>query len=127
MDTQTIFHENGIVSIYPCSYEMGNHHIVAGNTKVTQKGKLSTDDDGHSNFMPYQSSGASRYKRLFKTRHGEVKKTKANILFSMVFPKNYGKALIHAMLEEEMAKMRSYVSTQMSEGSDEWESVNVTL
>ena len=53
IDTQTVYHENGIVSVTPAVYEDGRHQVVAGGkTSVSQKGKLVTEDDGRSKFLP---------------------------------------------------------------------------
>ena len=39
IDTQTVYHENGSVSVTPAVYEDGKHQVVAGGkTSVTQKG-----------------------------------------------------------------------------------------
>ena len=99
IDTQTVYHENGSVSVTPAVYEDGKHQVVAGGkTSVTQKGKLITDDDGRSKFLPYAAGSGSRYSRVFKTRHGTVKQSQSNIIFSINFPKKYGKTLINSLL-----------------------------
>ena len=123
MDTQTVFHENGGVTITPAEYEYGRHQIVAGGMmSVTQKGKLITNDDGSSKFLPYVGGGGSRYTRIFKTRPGTVKQTKANIIFSINMPKKYGKKLINSILHEELRQIEAYAKSQKSVGKDEeWE------
>lgn len=123
MDTQTVFHENGGVTITPAEYEYGRHQIVAGGMmSVTQKGKLITNDDGSSKFLPYVGGGGSRYTRIFKTRHGTVKQSKANIIFSINMPKKYGKKLINSILHEEIRQIEAYAKSQKSVGKDEeWE------
>ena len=123
MDTQTVFHENGGVTITPAEYEYGRHQIVAGGMmSVTQKGKLITNDDGSSKFLPYVGGGGSRYTRIFKTRHGTVKQSKANIIFSINMPKKYGKKLINSILHEELRQIEAYAKSQRSVGKDEeWE------
>ena len=123
MDTQTVFHENGGVTITPAEYELGQHQMVAGGkTSVTQKGKLITDDDGRSKFLPYAAGGGSRYSRVFKTRHGTVKQSQSNIIFSINFPKKYGKTLISSLLHEELALIEAYAKSQSCVGKDEeWE------
>ena len=104
IDTQTVYHENGSVSVTPAVYEDGKHQVVAGGkTSVSQKGKLITEDDGRSKFLPYAAGGGSRYSRVFKTRHGTVKQSQSNIIFSINFPKKYGKTLINSLLHEELA------------------------
>ena len=123
MDTQTVFHENGGVTITPAEYEYGRHQIVAGGMmSVTQKGKLITNDDGSSKFLPYVGGGGSRYTRIFKTRHGTVKQSKANIILSINMPKKYGKKLINSILHEELRQIEAYAKSQKSVGKDEeWE------
>ena len=123
IDTQTVYHENGIVSVTPTVYEDGKHQVVAGGkTSVSQKGKLVTEDDGRSKFLPYAAGSGSRYSRVFKTRHGSVKQSQSNIIFSINFPKKYGKNLINTLLHEEMALIEAYAKSQSCVGKDEeWE------
>ena len=123
MDTQTVYHENGAMTISPAEYEYGRHQIVAGGKMSTiQKGKMISNDDGTSKFMPYIAGGGSRYSRIFKTRHGTVKQSKANIIFSINMPKKYGKKLINSILREEMQQMEAYAKSQGCVGKDEeWE------
>ena len=123
IDTQTVYHENGIVSVTPAVYEDGRHQVVAGGkTSVSQKGKLVTEDDGRSKFLPYAAGSGSRYSRVFKTRHGSVKQSQSNIIFAINFPKKYGKDLINSLLHEEMALIEAYAKSQTCVGKDEeWE------
>ena len=123
MDTQTVFHENGGVTITPAEYEYGRHQIVAGGKmSVVQKGKMISNDDGSSKFLPYAAGSGSRYSRVFKTRHGTVKQSQSNIIFSINFPKKYGKTLINSLLHEELALIEAYAKSQSCVGKDEeWE------
>lgn len=123
MDTQTVYHTNGSITVSPAVYELGKHQIVAGGkTSVTQKGKMVTEDDGRSRFMPYTAGGGSRYNRVYKTRHGTVKQSQSNIIFSINMPKKYGKTLINALLHEELGLMEAYAKSQCCVGKDEeWE------
>ena len=123
IDTTTMYHENGSVGVTLTVYEDGKPQVVAGGkTPVTQKGKLITDDDGRSKFLPYAAGGGSRYSRVFKTRHGTVKQSQSNIIFSINFPKKYGKTLINSLLHEELALIEAYAKSQSCVGKDEeWE------
>ena len=123
LDTQTVYYENGGISITPAIYECGKHQIVAcGKMSVQQKGKMITNDDGSSKFMPYVAGGGSRYARVFKTRHGQVKQSKANIIFSVSMPKKYGKKLINSILHKEMRLIEAYAKSQIANKKDEeWE------
>ena len=123
IDTQTVYHENGSVSVTPAVYEDGKHQVVAGGKATgSQEGKLVAEDDGRSKFLPYAAGGGSRYSRVFKTRHGTVKQSQSNIIFSINFPKKYGKTLINSLLHEELALIEAYAKSQKSVGKDEeWE------
>ena len=115
METQTIFHNNGSVNIYPCDFELGQHIIANGRNIATQKGRMTTDDDGRSHFLPYAKGSGHRYMRLFDTPHGEMKMTKENIIFTLKFPKRFGKALIEKLLGEESDMMKAYVKSRITE------------
>lgn len=111
METQTVFHNNGSINIYPCDFELGQH-IVSGGTVVSQKGRMTTDDDGRSKFMPYAQNCGSRYDPLFDTAHGEVKETKQSVIMTFRFPKKLGKALIEALFAEECEEVKAFIKTR---------------
>ena len=115
METQTIFHNNVSVNIYPCDFELGQHIIANGRNIASQKGRMTTDDDGRSHFRPYAKGSGHRYMRLFDTPHGEMKMTKENIIFTLKFPKRFGKALIEKLLGEESDMMKAYVKSRRTE------------
>ena len=115
METQTIFHNNGSVNIYPCDFELRQHIIANGRNIASQKGRMTTDDDGRSHFRPYAKGSGHRYMRLFDTPHGEMKMTKENIIFTLKFPKRFGKALIEKLLGEESDMMKAYVKSRRTE------------
>ena len=115
METQTIFHNNGSVNIYPCDFELGQNIIANGRNIASQKGRMTTDDDGRSHFRPYAKGSGHRYMRLFDTPHGEMKMTKENIIFTLKFPKRFGKALIEKLLGEESDMMKAYVKSRRTE------------
>ena len=115
METQTIFHNNGSVNIYPCDFELGQHIIANGRNIASQKGRMTIDDDGRSHFRPYAKGSGHRYMRLFDTPHGEMKMTKENIIFTLKFPKRFGKALIEKLLGEESDMMKAYVKSRRTE------------
>lgn len=115
METQTIFHNNGSVNIYPCDFELGQHIIANGRNIASQKGRMTTDDDGRSHFRPYAKGSGHRYMRLFDTPHGEMKMTKENIIFTLKFPKRFGKTLIEKLLGEESDMMKAYVKSRRTE------------
>lgn len=117
METQTVFHNNGSINIFPCDFELGQH-IVRGGRVVSQKGRMTTDDDGRSKFMPYAQNSGSRYTHLFATAHGVVKESQSSVVFTLRFPKKYGQALIESLFKEEADKMKAYIKTRNT--ATEW-------
>ncbi len=108
METQTVFHTSGDINIFPCDFERGQQ-IVAGGTHASQKGRMITEDDGTSYFKHYRHNSGSRYNRLFLTAHGDIKETTSDMIFTLRFPKKYGKSLIKALLCEETEEMKEYL------------------
>ena len=100
METQTVFYANGDINITPCGFELGQH-IVLGGTRVSQRGRILTEDDGTSHFRPYGSDKSRVQKLLMRTRHGELKATKTGILCRWFFgQKHLTTELVQAFCEE---------------------------
>ena len=114
METQTVFNANGSINIYPCDFELGQH-IVAGNTIASQKGRMTTDDDGRSHFRPYAIGSGSRYMLLFSTDHGELKTSQKNVIVRLVLPKKLGKRTIEKMVREEIEQIKAYIKSRKTE------------
>lgn len=108
METQTVFHTSGDINIFPCDFERGQQ-IVAGGTHASQKGRMITEDDGTSYFKHYRHNSGSRYNRLFLTAHGDIKETTSDMIFTLRFPKKYGKSLIKTLFCEETEEMKEYL------------------
>lgn len=111
METQTVFHTNGNINIYPCDFELGQQ-IVAGDTRASQKGRMITHDDGTSEFHRYRHNSGSRYNPLFNTTHGEVKESRSTVVFTLRFPKRYGKALIQQFYNQESNQMKAFINSR---------------
>ena len=79
LESQTVFHENGRVSIIPLAPVrvslMGDRYA-----QVVQRGRMITDDDGRSIFHPYNESGMPRYRLVLSSDHGDVKETRNGAL-----------------------------------------------
>ena len=114
IDTQTTYSENGKININRCPYEE-NPHLVLNGDRVSQKGRMVTEDDGTSRFRPYAHDSGSRYNTLFQTAHGTVKETLNDVIFQLRFPKRLGKSLIESMLREEQEEQVAFVKTRRSE------------
>ena len=113
METQTVFHNNGNINIYPCEFELGQQ-IVAGDFVASQKGRMTTEADGRSHFRPYALDSGPRYTPLYNTPHGEVKTTKEKVIFHLAFPKRMDKEYFLAALSEEMNQMKAFVKTRQA-------------
>ncbi len=118
METQTTFYANGNINIYPCGFELGQH-IVSGSKIAVQRGRMETEDDGTSHFVPYRSNSGSRYRRLFATDHGEVKSSKTSIIFCLKFPIKMNPAKMVKAITRETLKMAQYVATLNNRNSHE--------
>lgn len=114
METQTVFAENGNINIYPCGFELGQH-IVCGGDRVSQKGRMVTEDNGTSHFRAYAKDSGARYTTLFRTAHGEVKETLETVIFQLRFPKRLGKALIESLFREETDEQAAFIKTRQTE------------
>ena len=117
METQTVFHTSGDINIYPCDFERGQQ-IVAGGTRASQKGRMITEEDGTSYFKHYRHNSGSRYDRLFTTAHGDIKESASTVIFTLRFPKKYGRALIEALYQQETEEMKAYIKTRKTK--TEW-------
>ena len=113
METQTVFHNNGSINIYPCEFELGQQ-IVAGGFVASQKGRMTTEADGRSHFRPYAFDSGPRYTPLYDTSQGEGKATKEMVFFHLSFPKRMDKAYFLAALSEEMDQMKAFVRTRQA-------------
>ncbi len=111
IDTQTIYAENGKININRCPYE-DNPHLVLFGDRVSQKGRMVTEDDGTSVFRPYAKDSGSRYNVLLQTTYGLVKETKNHVIFQLRFPKNLGKALVRSLFKEEMIKLAAFIKSR---------------
>lgn len=101
MSTDTVFHVDGCIDIYPCRWE-DNQQMVSGAREVVQQGRMLTQDDGTSHFTPYRHSLVRRYIPLFSTDHGEVKETPGGLLIiTHRFPMELGERLIERMYHDE--------------------------
>lgn len=117
METQTVFYANGSINIYPCDFELGQH-IVSHGTMASQRGRMTTDDDGRSHFRPYAVGSGNRYMHLFDTHHGGLKSSPKSVVVRLVFPKKMGKDAIETVLREEMEQIKAYIESRSSE--TEW-------
>lgn len=106
MDTQTKFHVNGDVNIYPCPW--ADEQVTTGGCR-RPKGRMTIEEDGTSYFHAYRSNSGSRYTHLFMTADGEVKRTCQNLIVKLVLPLGIGRLAIIEALTSQMAEIINYI------------------
>lgn len=106
MDTQTRFHVNGDVNIYPCPW--ADEQVTTGGCR-RPKGRMTIEEDGTSYFHAYRSNSGSRYTHLFMTADGEVKRTCQNLIVKLVLPLGIGRLAIIEALTRQMAEIINYI------------------
>lgn len=106
MDTQTRFHVNGDVNIYPCPW--ADEQVTSGGSR-RPKGRMTIEEDGTSHFHAYRSNSGSRYTQLFMTANGEVKRTRQNLIVKLVVPLGIGRLAIVEALTRQMAEIINYI------------------
>ena len=106
MDTQTRFHVNGDVNIYPCPW--ADEQVTTGGCR-RPKGRMTIEEDGTSYFHAYRSNSGSRYTHLYMTADGEVKRTCQNLIVKLVLPLGIGRLAIIEALTRQMAEIINYI------------------
>ena len=106
MDTQTKFHVNGDVNIYPCPW--ADEQVTTGGCR-RPKGRMTIEEDGTSHFHAYRHNSGSRYTHLFMTANGEVKRTRQKLIVKLVLPLGIGRLAIIEVLTRQMAEIINYI------------------
>ena len=106
MDTQTRFHVNGDVNIYPCPW--ADEQVTTGGCR-RPKGRMTIEEDGTSHFHAYRHNSGSRYTHLFMTANGEVKRTRQKLIVKLVLPLGIGRLAIIEVLTRQMAEIINYI------------------
>lgn len=109
MDTQTKFHVNGDVNIYPCSWECEKQVTDGGRRQP--KGRMTIEEDGTSFFRAYRHNSGSRYEHLFMTANGELKRTKRHLIVKLVLPIGISRLRVIETLLDQMQEMVHYIQT----------------
>ena len=128
MDTQTQFHVNGDINIYPCGWV--DEQVTTGGCRQP-KGRMTIEEDGTSFFKAYRTNTGPKREFLFSTRHAVVEMTRPiyrtdrpgkvrrldmeYVYVTFKFPKNLGLALTKALYEEEADEIMSYFKTRKEE------------
>ncbi len=110
METQTVFLPDGRVNTYPCSFELGRNITYCGDTAV-QRGRLITECDGTSRFIPYRVSGKPRYTNLYRTASSTVKMSHRYFIVETRIPRDICTSQIIKHYQAEQAEVSDYLKT----------------
>jgi len=128
MDTQTKFHVNGDVNIFPCGWV--DEQVTNGGVRMT-RGRMAIEEDGTSHYKAYRTNTGPKRELLFETRHAAVEMTRPiyrtdspnhkrrlnmeYVYVTFKFPKNLGLALMKSLYAEEADEVMSYLKTRKEE------------
>lgn len=110
METQTVFMENGNIYVYPCGFELCKNLALCGG-KVAQRGRMVTEPNGTSRFIPYRTTGASRYVPLFSTPNTIVKMSQSWVIVEVRMPRRLSAAQMRKAFKAENAEVADYLKT----------------
>ncbi len=110
MQTETIFAFNGNVFIYPCSFELGRH-VTPGGGRVSQKGRMVTEPNGTSRFVPYRRTGAPRYRPIYSTASTLVKMSDSCVIVETRIPRRLCAAQMRKHFRAESAEVSAYLKS----------------
>ena len=108
MDTQTIFHTNGDVNIFPCGWV--DEQVTSGGCR-RPKGRMTIEEDGTSHFHAYRSCTGSRYRMLYETSNGEVKCTRRMLLVTLRLPLGIGRIKMIEALVKQVGEIVNYIKS----------------
>lgn len=128
MDTQTKFHVNGDVNIFPCGWV--DEQVTNGGVRMT-RGRMAIEEDGTSHYKAYRTNTGPKRELLFETRHAAVEMTRPiyrtdspnhkrrlnmeYVYVTFKFPKNLGLALMKSLYAEEADEVMAYFKTRKEE------------
>ena len=108
MDTQTFFHTNGDVNIFPCGWV--DELVTSGGCR-RPKGRMTIEEDGTSHFHAYRSCTGSRYRMLYETSNGEVKCTRRMLLVTLRLPLGIGRIKMIEALVKQVGEIVNYIKS----------------
>ena len=128
MDTQTKFHVNGDVNIFPCGWV--DEQVTNGGVRQT-RGRMAIEEDGTSHYKAYRTNTGPKRELLFETRHAAVEMTRPiyrtdrpshkrrldmeYVYVTFKFPKKLGLALMKSLYAEEADEVMAYLKTRKEE------------
>jgi hypothetical protein len=128
MDTQTKFHVNGDVNIFPCGWV--DEQVTNGGVRQT-RGRMAIEEDGTSHYKAYRTNTGRKRELLFETRHAAVEMTRPiyrtdspnhkrrldmeYVYVTFKFPKKLGLALMKSLYAEETDEVMAYLKTRKEE------------
>ena len=110
MDMNCEFETSGVIKLIPHSWNASQEVFEA---QSRYRATVSVQENGRTNILPIKvGSHGERYNKIFTTANGEVRTTKNKVIMVLAFPKKYGKALVGALMQDEMKEMEAFIRTR---------------
>ena len=109
-DMHCKFQSNGEIKLVPYSWDSENEHF---GRRTRYRATVDVQENGHTHILPVQSgANGSRYNKIFTTANGEVRTTQSKVIMVLAYPLKYGKALVGALMQDEMREMEAFIRTR---------------
>ena len=113
IDSQTVYHANGNVNIYPCMYEQEKTPFVANGTQTSHRGRMTVHDNGIGQFKAYAEGGAPRYRTLYSTESGELYASQKSLFVRVKLPLDMSACRQAESLFKQIADICDYIKKSL--------------
>lgn len=108
METQTVYHEDGVTETTPLDFEMGQH-IVSGRETVRLRGSQFIDSDGRLVFRPYALGTGYKPVYLFQTENTTANFTRKHVIIVFRFCRTMSLKEVIGILMADGKKLRDFL------------------
>lgn len=108
METQTVYHEDGMTETTPLDFELGQQ-IVSGRETARLRGSQFIDSDGRLVFRPYAVGTGYKPVYLFQTDNATANFTLEHVVIVFRFSRNMSLKDIIAVLMADGKKLRDFL------------------
>ena len=110
IDSTATYAEDGLVTITPTK---ASRTDITNGSRVRQRGVLSTNSDGTSLFVPYNTNlDTHRYNQVFSTLHGLVYTTqKRNVVVKLTIQSGISQQEMARIIRDETNQMITFIKS----------------
>ena len=109
-DMQCHLATSGEIKLVPYAWDSTKEHF---NKPARYRATVNVQENGRTHVIPIQTgSNGNRYNKIFTTANGEVRTTQTKVIMVLAFPLKYGKALVGALMQDEMREMEAFIRTR---------------